>query len=87
MNRHAATLLADLEAADVIQLRAPRPSSSYIRKGTVAITAETEKMEIAGMRCGVTYEDENKVRIYVFLDAEETRKRGPYHLKPREVLS
>lgn len=86
MNPKAAALLSDLESAGVVQLYTPRPSSSYIRKGTVVKTEETEKIEINGMRCGVTYEDKSKVRIYVFVGDDETKKLGPYTLKPSEVV-
>ena len=87
--RHAAELLADLIAAGQTQPKFIVPQQGrYIRYGRVARTDETEKMEIAGMRCGVTFETADSIRLYVFADATGTRASGPYYtLHPRDVIS
>ena len=88
MNPKAAQLLADLQAAGVItgtpQFIKPVPDKRvYVRAGIVAATDETEKIEIAGLHCGVTQETEREARIFVFKDGKSV---GPYYLHPSEVL-
>ncbi len=62
----------------------PRPAG-YMRFGVVARTDETEKMEIAGLPCGVTKESETEARVYVFIEGKSAK--GPYMLKPCEILA
>lgn len=86
MNPKAAQLLADLRDAGVLT-GAPQfikpVQGRYIRLGVVKATDETEKMEIAGMSCGVTAETEREARTFVFKDNKFV---GPYYLHPSEVL-
>lgn len=87
MNRRAAQLLADLQEAGVTtepRFIKPVPDKRvYIRAGIVAATDETEKIEIAGLHCGVTQETEREARIFVFKDGGSA---GPYCLHPSEIL-
>lgn len=83
MNRHAAQLLADLQDAGAMPEPFIKPvQGRYLRLGVVKATDETEKMEIAGMRCGVTREEGGNVRIYVFTD---NGTEGPYMIASNEV--
>lgn len=85
MNRKAWQLLADLQDAGVIgdpQFIKP-VQGRYLRIGVVKATDETEKMEIAGMRCGVTREENGTARIYVFDDSKGAV--GPYRIASDEV--
>lgn len=87
MNRHAVQLMKDLADAGIdttIPLVPLRPASTYVRMGTVARTEETEKMEIAGLRCGVKSETRATVRVYVF--RANGKGEGPYTLKTSEVI-
>ncbi len=87
MNPKAAALLADLVAAGEVQeptFILPAPSAGkYKRFGVVVRTEETEKMEIAGLPCGVKSETETEVRVFVEIGGKLT---GPYRLKPSEVV-
>lgn len=86
MNKMALDLLQDLKAAGMLDnppFIKPVQGRNYVRMGKVAVTAETEKMEIAGMPCGVTKEENGDVRIFVFTERGAT---GPYRLKSEEVL-
>lgn len=86
MNRNAIQLLQDLADAGIdttIPLVPLRPASAYVRMGTVARTEETEKMEIAGLRCGVKSEAKGNARVYVF---RGEKGEGPYDLKSCEVI-
>lgn len=86
MNRRAAQLLADLRDAGVTpRFIKPVPDKRvYVRAGIVAATDETEKMEIAGLHCGVTAETEREARIFVFKGGKSA---GPYYLQPSEILA
>lgn len=89
MNKRAAALLADIQE---VGLHLPPPSfifpapdnRKYIRTGYVKATEETEKMEIAGLPCGVAKETETEVHVFVFV---EGKTAGPFTLKPCEVTS
>lgn len=88
MNRRAAQLLTDLQDAGVLT-GAPQfvkpVQGRYIRLGVVKATDETEKMEIAGMSCGVTREENGEARIYVF--SENKGAIGPYVIASDDVIN
>ncbi|HPO87413.1 MAG TPA: hypothetical protein PLN86_16345 [Candidatus Hydrogenedentes bacterium] len=67
---------------------AVRPSSKVIRTGIVALTEETDKAEIVGLRCNVMAETDNMVKVYVYKpDSYGVDKlEGPYYLKQKDVI-